>query len=38
MEQGFELVANTPEQFAQFLASEQARWKNVIEVGKITLD
>jgi tripartite-type tricarboxylate transporter receptor subunit TctC len=37
-EQGFEVVANTPEQFEQFLASEQARWKNVIEVGKITLD
>jgi tripartite-type tricarboxylate transporter receptor subunit TctC len=38
VEQGFEVVANTPEQFEQFLASEQARWKNVIEVGKITLD
>jgi tripartite-type tricarboxylate transporter receptor subunit TctC len=37
-EQGFEVVADTPEQFEQFLASEQARWKNVIEVGKITLD
>ena len=37
-EQGFEVVADTPEQFDQFLASEQARWKNVIEVGKITLD
>jgi tripartite-type tricarboxylate transporter receptor subunit TctC len=38
VEQGFEVVANTPEQFEQFLASEQARWKNVIEVGKITAD
>ncbi|MFC5462644.1 Bug family tripartite tricarboxylate transporter substrate binding protein [Massilia niabensis] len=38
VEQGFEMVANTPEQFAQFLAAEQARWKNVIEVGKITND
>ncbi|MFC5478956.1 Bug family tripartite tricarboxylate transporter substrate binding protein [Massilia suwonensis] len=38
VEQGFEVVANTPEQFDQFLAAEQARWKNVIEVGKITLD
>ncbi|THC41989.1 LacI family transcriptional regulator [Massilia sp. Mn16-1_5] len=38
VEQGFEVVGNTPEQFDQFLAAEQARWKNVIEVGKITLD
>lgn len=37
-EQGFEVVANTPEQFDQFLASELARWKQVIEVGKITAD
>jgi tripartite-type tricarboxylate transporter receptor subunit TctC len=37
-EQGFEVVANSPEQFEQFLAGEQARWKNVIEVGKITAD
>jgi tripartite-type tricarboxylate transporter receptor subunit TctC len=38
VEQGFEVVANTPEQFEQFLAGEQARWKNVIETGKITAD
>ena len=38
VEQGFEVVANTPEQFEQFLAAEQARWKQVIEVGKITAD
>jgi tripartite-type tricarboxylate transporter receptor subunit TctC len=38
VEQGFEVVANTPEQFDQFLASELARWKQVIEVGKITAD
>lgn len=37
-EQGFEVVANTPEQFEQFLAAEQARWKQVIEAGKITAD
>lgn len=36
--QGFEIVANTPEQFEQFQAAELARWKNVIEVGKITAD
>ncbi|MOA02184.1 Tripartite tricarboxylate transporter family receptor [compost metagenome] len=35
---GFEIVASTPEQFAQFQAREAARWKKVIEVGKITLD
>jgi len=37
-ELGFEIVANTPEQFAQFQASENARWKTVIETGKITAD
>ncbi|GMV59465.1 tripartite tricarboxylate transporter substrate binding protein [Betaproteobacteria bacterium PRO7] len=37
-EQGFEIVGNTPEQFAQFLNQELARWKGVIETGKITLD
>ncbi len=37
-EQGFEIVANTPEQFGQFLTSELARWKSVIETGKITVD
>ncbi|MGE5525546.1 MAG: Bug family tripartite tricarboxylate transporter substrate binding protein [Rhodospirillaceae bacterium] len=37
-DQGFEIVANTPEQFAQFLQQELARWKQVIETGHITLD
>ena len=37
-EQGFEIVANTPDQFAQFLNKELARWKQVIETGKITMD
>jgi tripartite-type tricarboxylate transporter receptor subunit TctC len=37
-EQGFEIVANTPEQFAAFLNQELARWKGVIEAGKITVD
>ena len=36
--QGFEIVANTPEQFAKFQAAEYARWKKVIEEGKITAD
>jgi len=38
LELGFELVANTPEQFSAFQAAEFARWKKVIEVGKITAD
>ena len=37
-EQGFEVVGNTPEQFGQFLNQELARWKAVIETGKITVD
>lgn len=35
---GFEIVANTPEQFAAFQSQEFARWKKVIETGKITAD
>lgn len=35
---GFEIVGNTPEQFTAFQASEFARWKKVIEAGKITAD
>ncbi|MES2101598.1 MAG: tripartite tricarboxylate transporter substrate binding protein [Pseudomonadota bacterium] len=38
LEQGFEIVANTPEQMAKFQADEFARWKTVIETGKITAD
>jgi tripartite-type tricarboxylate transporter receptor subunit TctC len=38
LELGFEVVANTPEQFSAFQAAEFARWKKVIEVGKITAD
>jgi tripartite-type tricarboxylate transporter receptor subunit TctC len=37
-EQGFEVVASTPEQFAKFQAQELARWREVIVNGKITLD
>ncbi|HVE53408.1 MAG TPA: tripartite tricarboxylate transporter substrate binding protein, partial [Ramlibacter sp.] len=36
--QGFEIVANTPEQFARFQAAEYARWKSLIEARKITAD
>lgn len=35
---GFELVGNTPEQFTEFQAREYARWKQVIELGKISAD
>jgi tripartite-type tricarboxylate transporter receptor subunit TctC len=35
---GFEIVGNTPEQFAAFQQQESARWKKVIETGKITAD
>jgi hypothetical protein len=31
-------VANTPAQFAAFQQQEFARWKKVIEAGKITID
>jgi tripartite-type tricarboxylate transporter receptor subunit TctC len=36
--QGFEIVANTPEQFAKFQAAEYVRWKQLIETRKITAD
>jgi len=35
---GYELVANTPAQFATFQQAEYARWKKVIELGKISVD
>jgi tripartite-type tricarboxylate transporter receptor subunit TctC len=38
LEVGFEIVANTPEQFAAFQAAESARWKQLIESRKITAD
>ena len=37
-DQGFEVVADSPEDFARFQAQELARWKQVIEVGKIVVD
>ena len=36
--QGFEVVANTPEQFARYQATEYAKWKSLIETRKITAD
>jgi tripartite-type tricarboxylate transporter receptor subunit TctC len=35
---GFEVIASTPEQFADFQQKEFVRWKKVIETGKITAD
>ena len=35
---GFEVVANNGVQFERFLADEIARWKSVIEIGKITAE
>ena len=35
---GFEVVSSSPEEFAKFLQLELAKWKTVVEVGKITLD
>lgn len=38
LDMGFEVVGNTPEQFTEFQAREHARWKQVIELGKISAD
>lgn len=35
---GFEIVANTPEQFTAFQAAEFARWKQLIDSRKISAD
>ncbi len=35
---GFEVIANKGAQFEKFLADEIARWKSVIELGKITAE
>ena len=35
---GFEMVLNTPEQFAAFQAAEYARWQKLITARKITAD
>ena len=38
LELGFEIVGNTPEQLTAFQGAEFARWKKVIETGRITAD
>jgi tripartite-type tricarboxylate transporter receptor subunit TctC len=38
LELGFEIVGNTPQEFSDFQAREFARWKKVIEVGKVTAE
>ncbi|WP_287877454.1 tripartite tricarboxylate transporter substrate binding protein [Acidovorax sp.] len=38
LELGFEMVLNTPEQFASFQAAEYARWAKLIVARKITAD
>ncbi|MFT3719761.1 Bug family tripartite tricarboxylate transporter substrate binding protein [Pseudorhodoferax sp.] len=35
---GFEMVTNTPAEFAAFQQKEYARWKQVIETGRITTE
>ena len=35
---GFDVVASTGAQFTEFLTAETARWKTVVEVGKITAE
>ncbi|WP_326539159.1 Bug family tripartite tricarboxylate transporter substrate binding protein [Pseudorhodoferax sp.] len=35
---GFEMVTNTPAEFAAFQQKEYAKWKTVIETGKITIE
>lgn len=35
---GFEIVANSPEAFRTFQKQEYARWKQVIEAGKISIE
>lgn len=35
---GFEMVTNTPAEFAAFQQKEYARWKKVIETGKISIE
>ncbi|MGB3288142.1 MAG: tripartite tricarboxylate transporter substrate-binding protein [Burkholderiaceae bacterium] len=38
IDKGFEVVANTPEEASKFQRDELARWKQVIEVGGITVN
>ena len=36
LDEGYEMVANTPEQFVEFQAQENRKWKNLIELRHIT--
>jgi tripartite-type tricarboxylate transporter receptor subunit TctC len=36
--QWFEVVSNTPEEFAQFLKSEYARWEDVVKLSGVTVE
>ena len=38
LEQGLEIVGNTPEEFTRFQAQENERWKQLIQTRKITAD
>lgn len=38
LEQGFEIVASTPEQMTKFHVDEFTCWKTIIETGKVTAD
>lgn len=38
VEQGLEVVGNTPEEFTRFQAQENERWKQLIQTRKITAD
>ncbi|EHN67401.1 Bug family tripartite tricarboxylate transporter substrate binding protein [Comamonas testosteroni] len=38
VEQGLEIVGNTPEEFTRFQAQENERWKQLIQTRKITAD
>ena len=35
---GFDVVGNSPEEFAAFLRSENAKWKKIAEIAKTKLD
>src|SRR5258708_27774410 len=36
--QWFEVVGNTPEEFAEFLKSEYARWDRLIKLSRVTVE
>jgi len=36
--EGLTVAVNTPEQMTQFMRAEEARWRNVVIAGKVTID